>query len=48
MTEMAHADRYLVDNRAGWRLAVTRTRAHREGPRPAAGARPVLIILATG
>ena len=39
-----HVDRYLVDNKVGWRLAVTRTHAHREGPRPAKGARPVLVV----
>lgn len=37
-------DRYLVDNKVGWRLAVTRTRAFRDGPRAAAGKRPVLIV----
>ena len=37
-------DRYLVDNKVGWRLAVTRTPPHREGARPAAGARPVLVV----
>jgi pimeloyl-ACP methyl ester carboxylesterase len=34
-------DRYLVDNRAGWRLGVTRTRDPRARTR---GARPVLIV----
>lgn len=36
-----HADQYLVDNRAGWRLAMTRLRPD-EGAPPAK--RPVLIV----
>ena len=39
-----HADQYLVDNQAGWRLAMTRLRpdAGEGAPRPAK--RPVLIV----
>src|SRR5689334_17383536 len=35
-----HADQYLVDNKAGWRLAMTCVRPEA----PTAGARPVLIV----
>jgi alpha-beta hydrolase superfamily lysophospholipase len=41
---MSTVDRYLVDNKVGWRLAVTRTRPLRDGPRPAEGKRPVLVV----
>jgi pimeloyl-ACP methyl ester carboxylesterase len=44
MTNGPHVDRYLVDNPVGWRLAVTRTRAHRDAPRPADGKRPALFV----
>ena len=36
-----HADQYLVDNRAGWRLAMTRVRPDAAAPR---AKRPVLIV----
>jgi len=36
-----HADQYLVDNNAGWRLALTRTRPDEGTPR---AQRPVLIV----
>ncbi len=39
-----HADQYLVDNHAGWRLAMTRLRPDERAGAPPPAKRPVLIV----